>query len=226
MFSQSSQFSRALCWVTFPAMPFYECMWPLRAPLPYAQVMFGSSLSLVERFATSLLAVKQSVSLRRRKKKNLTKRKLKCHVESGIGFDVEPCSGIWGDHWRRRWFGEFYLIKLNRSMNEWLYLMAPLMKCSYCLSSTSSSPIKLTILTCSRTPYKGWCMLFGTVKVEFLQKDGALLLKIIYNRQIQWIWEAHKTDVIQRTYSIHMLTYCYCWYLKVWTQKQINLTTQ
>lgn len=104
----------------------------------------------------------------RGKKKKLTKRKLKCHVESVIWFDVEPCSGIWSDHWRRRWFGEFYRIKLNRSMNEWLYLMAPLTKCSYCLSSPSFSPISLTMLTCSNGPYKGWCMLFGTVKVEFL----------------------------------------------------------
>lgn len=142
----------------------------------------------------------------KKKTKKLTKRKLECHVESEIRFDVELCSGIWGDHWRRRWFGEFYRIKLNRSKNEWLYLMAPLTKCSCRLSSTSSSPINLTILTCSNAPHKWWCMLFGTMTLAFLQKDGALLLKMIYNKQIHW---QKKTEITKWNPDTHSKI-CHC----------------
>lgn len=70
--------------------------------------------SLVECFATSLLAVKQRVSQWwKGEKKNLAKRKLECHVESGIRFDVERDV-------RSRRLGESTHMKLNQSRNDFI----------------------------------------------------------------------------------------------------------
>lgn len=59
-------------------------------------------------------------------KKNHTKQKLKCLAESETWFDVELCSRVWGDHWRRRRLGEIDHRKLNKLLNEWLYVITPL----------------------------------------------------------------------------------------------------
>lgn len=74
-------------------MPFYACMWLLRAPPPYAQVMFGSRLFLVERFCYISLG-SDTKCLAATEEKNLAKRKLECHVESDLRFDMEVCSGM------------------------------------------------------------------------------------------------------------------------------------
>lgn len=86
-------------------------------------------------------------------RKNRTKRKLKCRVESEIRLDVGLCSGIWGDHL----VGEVvYQIKRNESTNERTTSSNVFLPCHPVL-------IDATILTCSDAPYKGTSLL----KIQF-----------------------------------------------------------
>lgn len=71
-------------WHRVSAILFYvACTWP---PLPYAQVLFGSRLFLVEPFTTLLMADTQSSPLWWKKE---TRQVKVCHVESVLRFDGE-----------------------------------------------------------------------------------------------------------------------------------------